>query len=131
MSRLHILFIDSDLYAHKRLLNALQHDFSIQCVRSITEAEQQLNIHIPDIVITEVRLNGTESGLDLCRYLRSIPSLKHLPIMILTSLATIQDKIAGFEAGADDYVVKPFDASHLIARTHLLTRIKHLEQQER
>lgn len=130
MSRLHILFIDSDIHAHKQLLNALQHDFSIQCVCSIAEAKEQLNIRIPDIVITEVQLNDAGNGLELCRYLRSIPSLKHLPIMILTSLATIQDKIAGFEAGADDYVVKPFDANHLIARTRLLTRIKHMEQRE-
>lgn len=130
MSKLHILFIDSDVYTHKRLLNALQHEFSIDCVDSIAEAEEQLNLHIPDVVITEVQLNGVGNGLELCRYLRSIPSLKHLPIMILTSLATIQDKIAGFEAGADDYVVKPFDANHLIARTRLLTRIKRMEQQD-
>ncbi len=47
--------------------------------------------------------------------------------MILTTLSTLQDKIAGFEAGADDYVVKPFDARHLIARIRLLSRIKRLE----
>ena len=54
-------------------------------------------------------------------------SLRHLPIMLLTSLTTIQDKVAGFEAGADDYVVKPFDARHLVARIRLLSRIKRLE----
>ncbi|TMD63844.1 MAG: response regulator transcription factor [Chloroflexi bacterium] len=47
--------------------------------------------------------------------------------MLLTSLTTIQDKVAGFEAGADDYVVKPFDTRHLVARIRLLSRIKRLE----
>jgi DNA-binding response OmpR family regulator len=51
-----------------------------------------------------------------------------MPIMLLTSCATLQDKVAGFQAGADDYVVKPFDAQHLMARIRLLARIKRLER---
>ncbi|MGH2481469.1 MAG: response regulator transcription factor, partial [Ktedonobacteraceae bacterium] len=58
------------------------------------------------------------------------PVLHHLPIMLLTTLATLQDKVAGFEAGADDYVVKPFDARHLLARIRLLSRIKRLEYEK-
>jgi DNA-binding response OmpR family regulator len=48
--------------------------------------------------------------------------------MLLTSRSTLQDKIAGFDAGIDDYVVKPFDAYHLRARIKLLSRIKRLER---
>jgi DNA-binding response OmpR family regulator len=48
--------------------------------------------------------------------------------MLLTSLTTLQDKIAGFDAGVDDYIVKPFDARHLAARIRLLLRIKRLQQ---
>jgi DNA-binding response OmpR family regulator len=47
--------------------------------------------------------------------------------MLLTSCATLQDKVAGFQAGADDYVVKPFDTHHLMARIRLLARIKRLQ----
>ncbi len=85
-----------------------------------------LETNLPDVLICEILL-GQENGLDLCRSIRSTPSLCHLPIMLLTSLTTIQDKVAGFEAGADDYVVKPFDARHLVARIRLLSRIKRLE----
>ena len=85
-----------------------------------------LETNLPDVLICEILL-GQENGLDLCRSIRSTPSLRHLPIMLLTSLTTIQDKVAGFEAGADDYVVKPFDARHLVARICLLSRIKRLE----
>ncbi len=85
-----------------------------------------LETNLPDVLICEILL-GQENGLDLCRSIRSTPSLRHLPIMLLTSLTTIQDKVAGFEAGADDYVVKPFDARHLVARIRLLSRIKRLE----
>ncbi|MDQ6659511.1 MAG: response regulator [Chloroflexota bacterium] len=89
-----------------------------------------LEIFLPDVLICEVLL-GQESGLDLCRSLRRIPLFRHLPIMILTSFKTLSDKIAGFDAGADDYVIKPFDASHLVARIKLLFRIKNLEKKLR
>jgi DNA-binding response OmpR family regulator len=82
------------------------------------------------MLISEVALLR-ESGLELCRYVRSTPALDALPIMLLTSRATLQDKIAGFQAGADDYVIKPFDAYHLTERIRLLARIKRLEQHTR
>lgn len=107
---------------------ALQHDFAMCCVASMVEARHFLETSLPDVLICEVVLGGSENGLDLCRYVRSKPALQRLPIILLTSLATLQDKVAGFEAGTDDYVVKPFDTRHLIARIRLIARIKRLEQ---
>jgi DNA-binding response OmpR family regulator len=98
----------------------------VQCASSLAETFSCLQIQLPDVLICEVLL-GRESGLDLCRSIRNTPSLRHLPIMLLTSLTTFQDKIAGFDAGADDYVVKPFDTRQLLARIKLLSRIKRLE----
>jgi DNA-binding response OmpR family regulator len=106
---------------------ALGGGFVVKCVASVTEAKEVLNVFVPDILISEVVI-GQESGLDLCRYIRSQASLRHLPIMLLTSLTTLHDKVAGFDAGTDDYVVKPFDILHLQARVRLLSRIKRLEQ---
>src|SRR5579859_3720391 len=101
--------------------------FAVTCVASVKEAMDSLSVSLPDILISEV-IFSQESGLDLCRYVRRLPSLSHLPIMLLTSLTTLHDKVAGFEAGTDDYVVKPFDAHHLQARIRLLARIKRLER---
>jgi DNA-binding response OmpR family regulator len=106
---------------------ALGSGFVVRYVASVKDARELINTSPPDIVISEVIL-GQESGLDFCRYIRGIPSLRHLPIMLLTSLTTLQDKVAGFSAGTDDYVVKPFDVHHLQARIRLLARIKRLEQ---
>ena len=104
------------------------HDvFVVTCVLSIAEAKRILEAEPPDLLITEVLLKQ-ESGLDLCTSIRTgKESLQHLPIMLLTSLMTLSDKVRGFEAGADDYVVKPFDGRYLIARIKLLARIKRLE----
>lgn len=126
LRRLHILLVDSDPIGRDRIKQALGNGFVVQCASSLAEAMGCLETNLPDVLICEILL-GQENGLDLCRSIRSAPSLRHLPIMLLTSLTTIQDKVAGFEAGADDYVVKPFDTRHLVARIRLLSRIKRLE----
>jgi DNA-binding response OmpR family regulator len=127
LRRLNILFVDSDPHIHDKMQQALGSGFVVKCVASVTEAREVLNVFVPDILISEVVV-GQENGLDLCRYVRSQSSLRHLPIMLLTSLTTLYDKVAGFDAGTDDYVVKPFDVLHLQARVRLLSRIKRLEQ---
>ena len=127
MRKLNILFVDSDQHTHDKMQHALGDEFAVCCVVSVAEAIESLHACLPDILISEI-IVGQESGLDLCRYVRSTNSLRQLPIMLLTSLATLQDKVAGFDAGTDDYVVKPFDARHLRARIKLLARIKRLER---
>jgi DNA-binding response OmpR family regulator len=125
--RLHILLVDSDPVIHERMQQMLGKDCILHCARSVTEAKEFLHISLPDMLISEVALLQGD-GLELCRYVRKTPTLGVLPIMFLTSRATVQDKVAGFQAGADDYVVKPFDVSHLMGRIRLLARIKRLEQ---
>ena len=128
LRRLHILLVDNDSGAYHRVQQAIGSDVHLYHAQSLMQARQHLVEYIPDIVICEVKI-GNENGFELCRFIRSTPTLHHLPIMLLTSLTTLQDKIAGFNAGADDYVVKPYDARHLMARIRLLARLKNLEQQ--
>jgi len=123
---LHILFVDNDTNGYGKILQALDDRFVVDHVTSLAEAKRFLETSLPDVIISEV-LIGKESGLDLCQAIRKSSSLCHVPIMLLTSHTTLQDKIAGFSVGADDYVVKPFDAHHLMARIRLLARIKRLE----
>jgi DNA-binding response OmpR family regulator len=124
--KLTILFVDNDYGAQARIQRALDNTFALRCASSVAEARELLDKFVPDLLISEVAI-GQESGLDLCRYVRDAPALRHIPIMLLTSLSTLSDKVAGFAAGTDDYVVKPFDAHHLQARIRLLFRIKRLE----
>lgn len=130
LRRLQILFVESDARVHAKMELALGAAYTIHSVDSVTEAKAYLSVSRPDIVISEVAV-GSENGLDLCRYIRSVLFLRHLPIMLLTSRATLSDKVAGFQAGTDDYVVKPYDVRHLAARIKLLTRIKRLEDHDK
>jgi two-component system copper resistance phosphate regulon response regulator CusR len=72
-----------------------------------------------DVVVLDVMLPGGD-GLSVCRELRARGS--HVPILMLTALDSIDDKIAGLDAGADDYLTKPFEFPELLARLRALTR---------
>jgi DNA-binding response OmpR family regulator len=82
-----------------------------------------------DLVLLDLMLPG-KSGLDVCVALRA--AQPGLPIIMLTALGTPADKIAGFDSGADDYLVKPFEFSELVARIKALTRrSKQIEHEHR
>ncbi len=73
-----------------------------------------------DVVLLDLRLPRL-GGLDVCRQLRAT-SERHLPILMLTARDTLDDKIAGFDAGADDYLTKPFALEELLLRCNALGR---------
>jgi DNA-binding response OmpR family regulator len=73
-----------------------------------------------DLIILDLMLPGID-GLTLCQRLRR-DAKNRTPIIMLTAKDSIQDKLAGFEAGADDYLVKPFDLSELKARIDVLLK---------
>jgi DNA-binding response OmpR family regulator len=126
LRKLQVLLIDGDSQVRDRVQQALGNGFSLRFARSLAEARRCLEESMPDVLVCEIVLPDA-SGLDVCRQIRLSPSLRHLPVMLLTTLSTIPDKVAGFDAGADDYVVKPFDARYLTARIRLLSRLKHME----
>ncbi len=77
--------------------------------------------HQPDLVILDWMLPGT-SGISVCQRLRSRSDTRSLPIIMLTARSEETDRIRGFESGADDYVVKPFSPSELVARVRAVLR---------
>lgn len=74
-----------------------------------------------NLIITDIMLNGMD-GITFCRKIRH--SGKKIPIIMLTALGTIDEKIEGFDAGADDYLVKPFEIRELYARVKALLQRK-------
>jgi two-component system, OmpR family, copper resistance phosphate regulon response regulator CusR len=78
-----------------------------------------------DIVLLDVILPVT-NGIDLCKKMKSLNP--EVPILMLTALGTTDDKLAGFDAGADDYLVKPFEFKELVARVKVLTKRVQAQQ---
>ena len=83
------------------------------------EGEEQASTGEYDVIVLDVMLQDHD-GLDLCRNLRRREV--RTPILMLTALSGTKDKIAGLDAGADDYLGKPFDFEELLARLRALTR---------
>ena len=93
-------------------------------VQIATDGEKALLLaseNEPDLVILDWMLPDI-SGIDVCRRLRARKETKSLPIIMLTARGEERDKVSGLDAGADDYIVKPFSPSELIARIHALLR---------
>ena len=85
------------------------------------EAEIALRENVPDLLILDWMLPGV-SGIELCRRLRQWQETERLPIIMLTARGDEPDKVAGLDAGADDYIVKPYDLDELLARMRALIR---------
>ena len=88
---------------------------------SAEEAETAIRAALPDVLVLDWMLPG-ESGISLARRLRSDARTRDLPILMLTARAMEQDKISGLEAGADDYLTKPFSPKELAARIKAILR---------
>lgn len=74
-----------------------------------------------DLIILDVMMPEMD-GFEVCRALRSNAKTKDLPVILLTAKGTIEDKVTGFNSGADDYLVKPFDIQELLVRLRALMR---------
>jgi two-component system, OmpR family, phosphate regulon response regulator PhoB len=85
------------------------------------EAETSIRRELPDVLILDWMLPG-ESGVTFTRRLRSDERTRDLPILMLTARAMEQDKVSGLEAGADDYLTKPFSPKELAARIKAVLR---------
>ncbi len=120
-----ILIIEDD----PAILKLLQRGLSYEgyTVDVATDGRMGLNLardHHPDLVILDWMLPGMD-GLEVCRRLRLAGGL---PILMLTAKDTISDRVQGLDAGADDYMVKPFDLEELLARIRALLRRTQAER---
>ncbi|MEM7342069.1 MAG: response regulator transcription factor [Actinomycetota bacterium] len=91
-------------------------------VRSVADAETALDVTAtwsPDVLVLDVGLPGM-SGIELVQRLRAVDM--HVPVLILSALDQVSDRVAGLQAGADDYLVKPFDLQELTLRLRALVR---------
>ena len=90
-------------------------------------AQCELDAVLPDIILLDWMLPG-ESGLSLAKRWRASPRTKGVPIIMLTARGDETDRVAGLDAGADDYIVKPFSTKELLARVRAVLRRRAPEQ---
>lgn len=87
------------------------------------EALQVLDGATPDLVILDLMLPGMD-GYEVCRLMQQSPRLNHIPVIMVTARSAVPNKVMGYQRGADDYVVKPFDPDELSVR--IRAQLHHL-----
>jgi len=87
------------------------------------EALQVLDSLTPDLVILDLMLPGMD-GYEVCRLMQQSPRLNHIPVIMVTARSAVPNKVMGYQRGADDYVVKPFDPDELSVRVR--AQLHHL-----
>lgn len=116
----HVLVVDDDARLRGLLSRYLaEQGFRVTTAAHATEARDKLRVVQPDLVVLDVMMPG-ESGLDLTDALRRERS--EVPILLLTARGAPEDRIAGFESGADDYLGKPFEPYELVLRLRAMLR---------
>ena len=117
-----ILVVEDEPQIQELLAVNLEHaGHRVRRAASAEEAEAAIRAALPDVVVLDWMLPG-ESGLSFARRLRGDARTRELPIVMLTARAMESDKISGLEAGADDYLTKPFSPRELNARIKAVLR---------
>jgi two-component system response regulator MprA len=121
MRPMKILVVDDERAVRESLRRALELEgYEVNLAGDGSEAISQLDAgDQPDAVVLDVLMPGVD-GLDVCRHVRRAGST--LPVLMLTARDAVGDRVAGLDAGADDYVVKPFALEELLARVRAMLR---------
>ncbi|HEX4113699.1 MAG TPA: phosphate regulon transcriptional regulator PhoB [Stellaceae bacterium] len=122
MERPNVLVVEDEAPLVTLLRYNLEREgFAVTEAHDGEEALLQLREAAPDAVLLDWMLPRV-SGLEVCRQIRRVPAWRDLPVLILTARGEEGDRVRGLDSGADDYIVKPFSPSELIARLRAVIR---------
>jgi class 3 adenylate cyclase len=121
-----ILIVDDEPFNLDLLEQELaDQEYIIERARDGGEALEKIPCFCPDVILLDYMMPGM-TGLEVLEHLRKDERHKSIPVILLTAKATQEDKVRGLDAGADDYVTKPFDSFELLARVRAMMRIKQM-----
>ena len=121
-----ILIVDDEPFNLDLLEQELdEQNYTIERANDGAEALDKVPVFQPDLILLDYMMPKM-NGLEVLRRLREDALYKRIPVILLTAKATQEDKVRGLDAGADDYVIKPFDSFELLARVRAMMRIKQM-----
>lgn len=123
-----LLIVDDNQDVRDYVKGCLKESYRVEQAVDGEEALRKATTFQPDLIISDVMMPKMD-GYELCRALRADARLNHIPVVLLTAKASEDMKVEGLEAGADDYLSKPFNAKELTARVRNLIRLRKQEKQ--
>jgi two-component system, OmpR family, response regulator RpaA len=130
MEQANILVIEDDDIVSRTIERCLRREnYKVTLAGSGVEGLQLAHKRVPELVILDVIMPGMD-GYTVCREMRADPLLVEVPILFLTAKTKDEDKIIGFNAGADDYLGKPFNLDELTLRVRAILRRTHGKKKE-
>ena len=127
--RFTVLFADDDTELLSLMRDIFQDRYHVLLATGGKEAWEMLNRSGADAVVCDVMMPDM-NGRELCRRIKTDLRFNHMPVIMLTAGNDINDRVAGYESGADGYITKPFDAKVLIARINSLVKSYKTRQQD-
>jgi len=116
----HVLIVEDERKIADAVAAGLRDEqYEVAVARSGEEGLARIAQHVPDVIVLDIMLPG-QDGLQVLRTARKMAV--RIPVLLLTSMDSIEDRVAGLDAGADDYLVKPFAFAELSARIRALSR---------
>lgn len=112
-----VVLVVEDQDDNRRIVRDLLTTSGIEVIEAITglEGVQLARTHHPDLILMDIQLPGID-GYEATRQIKTDPSLKHIPILVVTSYALSGDDTKAFEAGCDAYIAKPYSPRELLIR---------------
>ena len=110
-----VLVVDDEYFNYEMLTAALSSSFELSYADSGKSCLSSAIAHPPDAILLDVCMPGLD-GYDTCRLLKNTPETKNIPVVMLSGLESEQEQQAGFDAGCDAYVVKPFSMQQLLEK---------------
>ncbi|HEV8676310.1 MAG TPA: HD domain-containing phosphohydrolase [Methylomirabilota bacterium] len=127
--RARILIVDDDAIVRETIRDSVEHlGYATREAGSAEEALEQLVKELPDLILLDVRMPGI-TGIELCRQLKADQATHLIPVVLLTAQGELDTRVAGLEAGADDYFTKPVHLRELRARLRALIRLKRVVEE--
>jgi len=123
LSECRVLIVDDTPANVDILVQALKAEYKLSVALDGESALQSVAARAPDLVLLDIMMPGMD-GYEVCRRLKRDPATREIPVVFLTALHEIESKTEGFEAGAADYVTKPFEVREVKARVRALLRAK-------
>ncbi|HEX6799329.1 MAG TPA: response regulator [Ktedonobacterales bacterium] len=120
-----VLFVDPDVETAERLAQSLPNLSAVAVVPTAQEAVAAITMRVPDLIVTELDLPDA-NGVRLIRSVHDAPLTRRVLILVVTRRTSFRDKIDAFQAGADDYLVKPVDPEQLATHVRLVSRFRQI-----